>query len=615
MTQYAAEIQRDCATNVPPQLSVVMATFNRRHILPRAIESIFNQSLPPTDYELIVVVDGSTDGTAEYLKSIQPPCSLRIIEQENQGLAVALNRGIAAARGNIVFLMDDDLILNPSNFRAHLDAHAVNDSLLVHGTVYIANESADTLATEWIREGVDEEIKRWENGWTWPDDANIDPNYSIPRAALLASGGYDEKFKWRQNTELGVRLVKSGLRVVYEPKAICHHIYSKTPEQLLKVQIRSWGREEIILLRKHPDLRPYSFLARLSDGSRWKRLAIEVIIRSPISPDLFLRPLFALADRLHSWKPIRRIGMRLLHMRIGVQFFRGAAEEAGWTHLQRSFAMRLPVLMYHHVGPHQKNFDPNLTVHTDKFKAQLRFLARRGYVGIRPADWLAWIRDAKPLPEKPMLLTFDDAFEDLRDHVFPVLEQYGFGGLVFVATNYVGKANIWDKPLGFELLPCLKADQIRQAALKGMDFGAHTRSHPDLTRITEDEISAELAGSRSDLEHIVDSQVISFAYPYGHYDARASSSAAIHFDLSFTTDDGLNTLRTSLELLNRNMVYAWDTPLDLEFLVRLGWNPVRNLNLRVRKRLRFLKVAWRKLRFGRTRITPQKETDPQNFTD
>jgi glycosyltransferase involved in cell wall biosynthesis/peptidoglycan/xylan/chitin deacetylase (PgdA/CDA1 family) len=614
MNQFAAASPGDHLSKTLPQLSVVMATYNRRHILPRAIDSIFKQDLPPTEYELIVVVDGSNDGTTEYLKSLLPPCPLQIIEQTNRGLAVALNRGISAARGKIVLLVDDDLVLDPSNFRIHLEAHAANDSLLVHGPVYIAKESADNFATEWIREVVDEEIKRWEMGWTWPDDANIDPNYSIPRAALLATGGYDENFKWRQNTEFGVRLVKSGIKVVYEPGAICHHVYSKTPKQLLNIQMRSWGHEEIVLLRKHPELRPYSLLALLSDGSPSKRFAIKIIARSPISPDLFLRPLFALTEWLYSWAPSRKVGMRLMRKRIIIQFFRSAAESAGWHHLQSSFGKRLPVLMYHHVGPPQKNFNPDLTIPTDKFKAQIRYLAMQGYVGIRPSDWLAWVRDGKPLPEKPILLTFDDAFEDLNDHVFPVLEHYGFGGLVFVATHYVGRANIWDELRGFDLLPCLDAGQIRQAASDGIDFGAHSRSHPDLTKIEEPKINKELAGSRSDLEHIVRDRVTSFAYPYGHYDAKAAVCAARHFDMSFTTDDGLNTLRTRLNLLHRNMVYAWDTPLDLEFLVRLGCNPVRSLNLRLRKRLRFLKVAWRKLHLGSHRISSQKHAGSQDST-
>jgi glycosyltransferase involved in cell wall biosynthesis/peptidoglycan/xylan/chitin deacetylase (PgdA/CDA1 family) len=576
---------------VLPQLSVVMATFNRRQILPRTIASILAQDLPASEYELIVVVDGSTDGTAAYLRSLRPDCALRIIEQSNRGQTVALNRALTAARGRLVLFMDDDIVLHPSNFRAHLDAHATEHSLVVHGPVLVSEESSDALATEWIREGVAKEIQRWEMGWTWPDDAAVDPNYSISRTALLACGGYDEDFTWRKNSELGLRLAKLGLRFVYEPKAISHHVYEKTVEQLLRIQVRGWGKDEISLSRKHPALRPHSALAGFADAPAWKRLAIQVAARFPVSPDVLLRPGFALADKLHSWSTMRQLGLRLLGKRVAISFLRGAVETVGWRNLQGEFGKRLPVLMYHHVGPPQPNFDPNLSISTERFEAQIRFLGRRGYAGIRPSDWLSWLRHGTPLPEKPMLLTFDDAFEDLSDHVFPVLERYGFGAVVFVVTNCVGKANVWDQPRGYALRPCLSAEQIQHWSRKGIEFGAHSRNHPDLTTLEEPELRDEVAGSRSDLERISGSPVISFAYPYGPYTAAVADCVGQHFDLAFTTDDGLNTLRTDRRLLHRNMVFAWDTPLDLELLVRLGWNPIRRLRRHLRIRSRFLKVV------------------------
>ena len=599
-----------------PQLSVVMATFNRRQILARALDSIFAQDLPPSEYELVVVVDGSNDGTTEYLRSLCPACALRVIEQPNQGHAAALDRGVAIARGRIVLFMDDDLVLHPSNLRTHLEAHASKDSLIVHGPVYVAHESAKTLVTEWIRECVAEEISRWEQKWKWPEDANIDPNYSVSRAAFLASGGYDENFRWRQNTELGVRFAKMGLKFAYQPGAISHHLYSKTAREFLRIQVRSWGAEEISLLRKHPELRPHSTLARIGDALGWKRIAIHAAACSPVSPDILLRPAFALLNKLAFWSPLRNLGVRLLWKRIAISFLRGAVDAVGWHNLQDEFGKRLPVLMYHHVGPPKPNSDPDLTVSVERFEAQMRFLARRGYVGIRPSDWLAWLRNGKPLTEKPMLLTFDDAFEDLTDHAFPVLQRYGFGGLVFVVTNCVGGTNLWDEPRGFALRRCMTAAQIHDWSVRGIDFGAHSRNHPDLTTLAESDLRDELEGSRSALEKIIGTPVAWFAYPYGHYDAAAATCAREYFNLAFTTDDGLNTLRTDPGLLHRNMVYAWDAPLDLEFLVRLGWNPVRTLSTSLRERLRriwFLKVLWKMLRpKGRARIPAKGE--PSQFS-
>lgn len=248
---------------------------------------------------------------------------------------------------------------------------------------------------------------------------------------------------------------------------------------------------------------------------------------------------------------------------------------------------RLPILMYHHVGPIQRNADHGLFVSHERFEAQIQFLARRGYIGIRPSDWLSWVRHGKTLPHKPILLTFDDAFGDLNDYAFPVLERYGFGAAAFVVTNCIGTANIWDQPWGYTRHPCLTAEQIRHWSMKGVEFGAHSRSHQDLRTLDGPELQDEIAGSRYDLEKIVGSPIISFAYPYGHYNAVATNSVAQYFDLAFTSDDGLNTSRTNPWLLHRNMVFASDTPLDLELLVQFGLNPIRRLRatLRIRSRL------------------------------
>src|SRR5262249_15386543 len=148
----------------------------------------------------------------------------------------------------------------------------------------------------------------------------------------------------------------------------------------------------------------------------------------------------------------------------------GAVQAVGWRTLESEFGKRLPVLMYHHVGPKGPDADPDLTVSPERFAAQIRFLARLGYVGIRPSDWLSWLRQGKPLPKRPMLLTFDDAFEDLNDYVFPVLERYGFGAVVFVVTNCIGKTNIWDQSRGYALRRCLTAPQIQHWSKRGIDF-------------------------------------------------------------------------------------------------------------------------------------------------
>ena len=95
------------------RISVIIPTYNRRHVLERTLPGVLAQDFPPQDYEVIVVMDGSTDGTAEMLRDLKPKCSLRVLESQHRGAGAARNVGIRAAVGELVLFLDDDLITTP----------------------------------------------------------------------------------------------------------------------------------------------------------------------------------------------------------------------------------------------------------------------------------------------------------------------------------------------------------------------------------------------------------------------------------------------------------------------------------------------------------------------
>ena len=148
----------------------------------------------------------------------------------------------------------------------------------------------------------------------------------------------------------------------------------------------------------------------------------------------------------------------------------------------------------------------------------MRWLARQGYTGIRSTDWLYGWRGRKGLSAKPILLTFDDGYADLVEYALPVLRRYGFGGVVFVVTAQLGGANTWDQAKGSGTHRLMTAEQIRYWAMQGIEFGAHGRSHVDLTTLPPQRLKEEVLGGASDLAGILGSPAVSFAYPYGSYD-------------------------------------------------------------------------------------------------
>jgi len=217
----------------------------------------------------------------------------------------------------------------------------------------------------------------------------------------------------------------------------------------------------------------------------------------------------------------------------------------------------------------------------EQFERQVRWLARRGYTGIRPSDWLAWCREGKPLPEKPVLFTFDDAYADTAEHALPVLRRYGFGAVVFVMTAQLGGTNAWDEGEGAATLRLMTADQVREWAAQGIEFGAHSRTHPDPTQLPRVLVSEEVAGSGDELARLWGTRVISFAYPCGVFDDEVRQTVKGTFDLAFSCEEGLNTLRTDPQVLRRTMVLPDDSLIDLAGQVRFGWSPLRRLRLRL----------------------------------
>ncbi|HMD83181.1 MAG TPA: glycosyltransferase [Terriglobia bacterium] len=583
----------------PLKLSVVMSTYNRRDVLvSQSLPAIFNQDLPADEYEVIVIVDGSTDGTGAALRELRPPCAFRIIEQPNRGLSAARNTAIGLARSELVIFIDDDIICDPDLFRRHVEAHTGQDPVVMHGSLFLAPGTPTSILAyaneSWYRKynlGLD-----LQGRLKWPDATFLISNSSIPRSTLLACGGLDEHLLAKDDFELGLRLWKMGVRFQYLPGAVAHEVYVKTWRSFLFNDGEAFGRSEVMLCRKHPDYRPRSdLLAGLGRTAGWKRFPRRVVLQLPVSPAHLLTLPIWVCERLCRIPAAQKRGLRLLEIGRRITEYRAALKEAGsWEKFDREFAMRLPVLLYHHVGPLHPGTFPGLTVSPERFERHVRWLARRGYTGICPSDWVRWRQEGKGLPAKPVLLTFDDGYADLVEFALPVLRRYGFGAAVYIVTGQLGGTNAWDEARGSGTLHLMTADQIRYWATQGIEFGAHSRTHADLTTLSANDLSEEVVGSGKDLESILGSRVVSFVYPYGFHNPTVDDCVRRAFDLAFLATDeveGLNHLLIDPSLMRRTLVHPNDSLLDLELRARWGHNPILDLRARLLLRTRLRKVV------------------------
>jgi peptidoglycan/xylan/chitin deacetylase (PgdA/CDA1 family) len=358
----------------------------------------------------------------------------------------------------------------------------------------------------------------------------------------------------------------------------------------LEGQAQALAPGDLYTSRKHPEYRRHAVLSHIAEGPWWKRTLRDAAARAPLSPLPVMTAPFRLEQQLYRFAFMREAGVRLLGYASVITRLRAARKVAGsWRALQNEFGRRLPVFLYHHVGPPRPGTIPDLTISSEKFERQVRWLARRGFVGIRPSDWLRWLRDGTGLPDKPILFTFDDGYADIADYALPILRRHEFSAAVYVVTGQLGGTNTWDEAKGIGTHRLMTAEQIRDWAAQGIEFGAHSRTHADLTKLSAVELAAEVSGSKSDLANVLGSPVVSFAYPYGELSKAVSDCARGEFDLAFTTEKGLNYLRTDPHLLKRIDIGPNDSLFDIE--CHTHWRELQHLGglrarLKVRTRLK-----------------------------
>lgn len=181
----------------------------------------------------------------------------------------------------------------------------------------------------------------------------------------------------------------------------------------------------------------------------------------------------------------------------------------------RGQSVFLPILMYHYVEPMRDVHDKMriaLTTPPSVFKKQVATLAEAGYTFLTPRVIPEVLSGAVKLSEKSVILSFDDGYEDLFSNVYPVLSSYHAKGVAYIISGFVGRPDY----LTHRELSTLAASTV-------FEVGAHTMHHIALKKQPLNIIEAEIAGSKRALEKELGMTIVSFAYPYGSYDAVAVS--------------------------------------------------------------------------------------------
>ena len=484
------------------ELSVVIPTFNRAGYLARCLDALASQSAPAGSFEVVVVDDGSTDGTPNLLDRYVAPFALRVERQENRGQATARNRGVELAAAPVCLFIDDDIVAAAELVDEHIRVQRDSAGVIALGALRLRLESSGGLAryfaTWWA-----EHYARLDDGTKTPDFWDCySGNLSVPTQALRDVGGFDESLWRSDDVELAYRLVSRGLPITYVPTAVGEQRYTKGFRRIV-ADFDGVGRAAAALYRRHPELASYAPLGDFTQGGSRALVARRTLLalRVPVWP-------LGVVDPLLRGKSVRLYRFVQLYC-----FWRSLRRELRDRDTWRRLTRAPTILMYHGVARAGEGAS-RYVIRARTLRRQLAWLRlrRRPVLGL---DEYVALRERNELPPaNAVILTFDDGYADNAELALPLLQEHGATATVYVITSAVGDRNTWDSG-ALAGRPVLSWEQIRRLVGGGLAIGAHTVTHPRLNELEPAEAEHEVAASREVLERELGAPIRHFAYPYG----------------------------------------------------------------------------------------------------
>jgi glycosyltransferase involved in cell wall biosynthesis len=486
------------------ELSVVIPTYSRRAILERCLTRLFAQEGVADAWEIVVVDDGSTDGTAEWVESLDAPCDVRVIRQANQGAGAARNHGASEARGRTLLFVDDDILAEPGLIAEHIRAHRDESDVVGLGRLTLQIDGRpDPFARYWQMYWDEHYERLAEARDTVAYRDCFGGNLSIERERFLGVGGFATDLPRYHDIELGLRLARDGARFVYLPAAIGSQIHLKDDRSFAR-EFELAGSVGPMLAERHPDILEHLILGAYESAPLIERLIRGALLRAgaPTWPVRLLNPVFS-RIRTRAWY---RVNLRYAYWR-GVHRAIGGSDF--WQRLTRG-----PLILAYHAMGSDDEPGSTFVVQRRMFVRQMRWLKSRGYSTLSLEAYRQMRREHRLPPARSVIVTFDDGYVDTATIAQPILDRLAIPATVFVVTAKVGGTNDWSSDPAIAGRPLLDWDAIRVLAAQGVSIGAHGRTHADLTTLSTDALRDEICGSRADVERELGVAPEDFTYPY-----------------------------------------------------------------------------------------------------
>jgi GT2 family glycosyltransferase len=323
----------ECAAAAPELLaSIIMTTYNRQDALIETLKALSRQTVSPDSYEVVIVDDGSVDGTWEALKELSLPCAVSAFRQQaNRGISAGRNLAIRHARGRYLICVSDDLIVPESFIATHVETlERFPSSWVVGGFQQLPSlrESPFGRYLDDLEEGFTEARKLAAvEPDIWELNCPTARNLSLPRDDIGKIGLFDERFRVTcEDQDLAHRAREAGIRFLYNARISCLH--NDQAGDLVRCCRAQWrgAHDTVLLWAKYPEIHGGSPLVSangyltLRDGPiLWgKKVAKRLLSTAPARTVLF--QLVAICER---WHLPERALRRLYRLLIGLSIFRG----------------------------------------------------------------------------------------------------------------------------------------------------------------------------------------------------------------------------------------------------------------------------------------------------
>jgi GT2 family glycosyltransferase len=320
--------------------SVVVPSHNRRDQLLEVLDGLGRQTMRDA-MEVVVVLDGCGDGSAEAVRAVEWPFPLKVVEQPALGVAAARNRAAVEASYDLLVLLDDDIVPAPDLVAEHVSAAAAGELTLTMGRHPPPAPSGDPLEAMLRAWWEDHFRRKGQAGRPWSFLDFASGNSALSRALLLDTGGFDERFSSRaEDYELAIRLLDRGVKFRYVPSALGEHRVDASLATTV-AKCRMEGRTDVLIARRHPHVFQRLRLSRVVAGE----VDAEALRLAFSAPECAHRDLL---DRMQRADRSSRIGLRTGWLRAVVEahalaFALGVRDEIGTPGALRALAAAAPM--------------------------------------------------------------------------------------------------------------------------------------------------------------------------------------------------------------------------------------------------------------------------------